>query len=277
MTRQARVSRRTAGDCRLARCDAPHRASRSPSSLRSPLAASPRPLRARTRSASASPPLIVGHPIRVDDARSCLSWSRAGSPYAHVARLAWNALETRFPVQDNGLQTWLGVLALRSRRLPRASAGRTTRRGSTRCSPTPRCSGTRSAATRAAIDAGAQGARLPARPRHDARRTGTGRACPTRAPAPGDVDYRGADDEWCDFCGRGDGIGVIEPDKVGELGYAYLQMFELTGDAALPRRRRRVRRRAREARPRRRRDAARRGRSASTRRPTSCARSTRRT
>ena len=39
----------------------------------------------------------------------------------------------------------------------------------------------------------------------------------------GDVDYRGADDEWCDFCGSGDGTGVIEPDKVGELGFAYVR------------------------------------------------------
>ena len=64
----------------------------------------------------------------------------------------------------------------------------------------------------------------------------------------GDVDYRGADDSWCDFCGRGDGTGVIEPDKVGELGFAYLQMFELTGEDALPRRGHRLRRRAGEAR-----------------------------
>jgi hypothetical protein len=53
---------------------------------------------------------------------------------------------------------------------------------------------------------------------------------PYASAGAGDVDYRGADDEWCDFCGRGDGLGVIEPDKVGELGYAYLQLFELTGD-----------------------------------------------
>ncbi len=53
---------------------------------------------------------------------------------------------------------------------------------------------------------------------------------PYASAGAGDVDYRGADDAWCDFCGRGDGLGVIEPDKVGELGYAYVQLFEATGE-----------------------------------------------
>jgi hypothetical protein len=53
---------------------------------------------------------------------------------------------------------------------------------------------------------------------------------PYASAGAGDIDYVGADDAWCDFCGRGDGPGVIEPDKVGELGYAYLEFHELTGD-----------------------------------------------
>jgi hypothetical protein len=56
---------------------------------------------------------------------------------------------------------------------------------------------------------------------------------PYASAAAGAADYEGADDTWCNDCGRGDGIGVIEPDKVGELGYAYVQGFELTGDATL--------------------------------------------
>lgn len=31
-------------------------------------------------------------------------------------------------------------------------------------------------------------------------------------------------------CGRGDGVGFLEPDKVGELGYAYLQYYEFSLD-----------------------------------------------
>ena len=50
----------------------------------------------------------------------------------------------------------------------------------------------------------------------------------------GQLEYRGADDTiYCDQenhtpCGRGDGMGFLEPDKVGELGHAYLLFYEVT-------------------------------------------------
>lgn len=50
----------------------------------------------------------------------------------------------------------------------------------------------------------------------------------------GEPVYRGGTDTlYCDQenhtpCGRGDGVGFLEPDKVGELGYAYLQYYEFT-------------------------------------------------
>jgi hypothetical protein len=50
----------------------------------------------------------------------------------------------------------------------------------------------------------------------------------------GNLVYRGGTDTiYCDQenhtpCGRGDGVGYLEPDKVGELGYAYLQFYEFT-------------------------------------------------
>jgi hypothetical protein len=56
---------------------------------------------------SSTPPTIVGRPIRVDAERKLLPWSTDPAPYAQVARLAWTALETRFPLQDNGLPTYL--------------------------------------------------------------------------------------------------------------------------------------------------------------------------
>jgi len=56
----------------------------------------------------------------------------------------------------------------------------------------------------------------------------------------GATAYRGAHDFLYDrnMPGRGDGYGVIEPDKVGELDYGYLKFYQLTGagrycDAAL--------------------------------------------
>jgi len=50
----------------------------------------------------------------------------------------------------------------------------------------------------------------------------------------GNPVYKGGTDTiYCDQenhtpCGRGDGVGYLEPDKVGELGFAYLQFYEFT-------------------------------------------------
>jgi hypothetical protein len=44
----------------------------------------------------------------------------------------------------------------------------------------------------------------------------------------GATEYRGA--RMGDRSGRGDGYGAIEPDKVGELGYALIRLYEQTGD-----------------------------------------------
>lgn len=51
----------------------------------------------------------------------------------------------------------------------------------------------------------------------------------------GQLDYKGGDDtKYCehhDTCGRGDGPGVLEPDKIGELGHALVLLYEATGEA----------------------------------------------
>jgi len=50
----------------------------------------------------------------------------------------------------------------------------------------------------------------------------------------GELDYKGGDDtRYCEnhtTCGRGDGPGMLEPDKVGELGHALVLLFEATGE-----------------------------------------------
>lgn len=52
----------------------------------------------------------------------------------------------------------------------------------------------------------------------------------------GSLDYRGGDDtRYCADktpCGRGDGVGFLEPDKVGELGHALLLLHEATSEGA---------------------------------------------
>lgn len=62
--------------------------------------------------------------------------------------------------------------------------------------------------------------------------TGSWASVPFASSNPGDTDYQGADDVWaCEGspCGRGDGPGVLEPDKVGELGLAFLLYFQWSG------------------------------------------------
>lgn len=49
---------------------------------------------------------------------------------------------------------------------------------------------------------------------------------------PGSSTYRGANDVAFGAAGIGDGIGVLEPDKVAELGYAFLRLHEWDGTIA---------------------------------------------
>jgi hypothetical protein len=174
-------------------------------------------------------PAIAGHPIRLDEERKLLPWSREPSPYAHVARLAWTALETRFPDQDNGLPTYLAYSRFDPQEFwgiswPHNPAGLYAMLADSAVLWYA-FSGDEAAVdlARRALDYHLLHGMTPA--------DWDWASVPYASANPGDVEYRGADDEWCDFCGRGDGTGVIEPDKVGELGFAYVQFFELTGDS----------------------------------------------
>ncbi|HEY4015192.1 MAG TPA: hypothetical protein VGM06_17735 [Polyangiaceae bacterium] len=178
--------------------------------------------------ATSSPPTIVGHAIRVDVDRKLLPWSTAPAPYAEVARLAFTALETKFPLQDNGLPTYLAYSRFDPEDL--SGVGWPHNPAGLYAMLTDSAvlwyafSGDEAAVdlVRTAMDHQLAHGTTPA--------DWDWASVPYASSNPGDVDYRGADDEWCDFCGRGDGVGVIEPDKVGELGFAYVQLFELTGD-----------------------------------------------
>ena len=173
--------------------------------------------------------ILFGRSVRLDRGGDLLSWSTESSPYAHVARLAWHALETKFPPQDNGLETWLAY----SRFDPDTFEGIAWPHN-----PASLFAMLTDSAVRWYAFAGDRAAVRLAR-KALTYQLGHGTTAsdwawarvPFASAAAGDVEYGGADDTWCDLCGRGDGIGVIEPDKVGELGFAYLQMFELTGDA----------------------------------------------
>jgi hypothetical protein len=182
-------------------------------------------------SASGYAPLtIVEQPLRIDTSQKLLSWSRAPSPYAHVAGLAWHALETKFPVQDNGLPTYLGwsrfdPVTFEGVSWPHNPAGLYAMLADSAVL-WYEFSGDADAVNlvRSALDYQLAHGTTP--------RDWSWGGVPYASAGAGDTEYGGADDSWCDSCGRGDGIGVIEPDKVGELGFAYLQFYELTGEAS---------------------------------------------
>ena len=174
---------------------------------------------------------LFGHAVRLDRQRDLLAWPPGDAPYARVAGLAWRALEARFPVEDNGLPTWLGY----SRFDPETLDG---------IAWPHNPAGFYAMLTDSAVlwyqfsgDAAALDVVHRALTHQIAHGSTPADWAWARVPyasaAAGAADYEGADDTWCDFCGRGDGIGVIEPDKVGELGYAYMQIYEETGDGAL--------------------------------------------
>ncbi len=184
-----------------------------------------------SRPAPAAPSAsLLTHAVRLDREHKIVPWPVTSSPYAYVAGLAWHALETSFPRQENGLPAYLA----HSRFDPTEFWG---------ISWPHNPAGLYAMLTDSAVlwyafsgDQAAVG--LVRRALDHQRAHGTTPAdwdwasVPYASSDPGEVDYRGADDAWCDFCGRGDGTGVIEPDKVGELGFAYLQMYELGGDPA---------------------------------------------
>jgi hypothetical protein len=172
---------------------------------------------------------LFGHPVRLDRARKLLSWYPGDSPYAHVTRLAWTAIETMFPIQDNGLETWLAY----ARFDPETFQGIAWPHNPASLYAML----TDSALLWYAFSGDTAAVQLARKALAYQLAHGTTPGdwewarVPFASAGAGDTEYRGADDSWCDLCGRGDGIGVIEPDKVGELGFAYLQMFEMTGDA----------------------------------------------
>ncbi len=174
-------------------------------------------------------PTMGGHAIRLDPRHRLLSWRPGDAPFAGVAGLAWRAMETRFPVQDNGLETWLAY----SRFDPETFDGINWPHNPAGLYAMLTDSAVlwyEFSGDRAAIDVARKA--LDHQIDHGSTPAGWDWAhVPYASSNAGDFEYAGADDSWCDGCGRGDGAGVIEPDKVGELGFAYLQMFEATADA----------------------------------------------
>ena len=183
-------------------------------------------------------PTLAGHPVVLDEDGKLLSWvDPQDEAYGRVVRLAWDQLLTGFPVEENGLPTWLTYCCfdgetLRGQAWPHNPA--CVYAGLVQGAAAYHAfSGDRRVIdlVRRALDHQLANGTTPADP---------GWAWPSAPYASSDhgaVRYRGAHDflyaEKDDprpRLGRGDGYGVIEPDKVGELGLGYLTAWKLTGD-----------------------------------------------
>lgn len=176
---------------------------------------------------------LSGQKVVLDDSHKLLSWLPQETAYHDVLRLGWDFLLRKVVTEDNGLPSYLSYCCIDGK----------TRRG-TRWPHNP-------AGLNAMLVDGAvgyhlyfgqkDGVALVKRMLDHQLENGTTPASwswasvPYASSEPGERLFRGAYDfgfkqpEDKDMA-RGDGYGVIEPDKVGELGYGYLKFWELTGE-----------------------------------------------
>ncbi len=180
---------------------------------------------------------LLWHEVRLDSERKLLSWVTSGAPYDHVVRNAWEAFKN-IPVQPDGYRTYFTHPTFYGPNDPAHPpySGRPW---------VHHPAGLFAMLTDSAILYHAySGDRVVldrAREMLDhvlahglTTVTDSWASVPFSCANAGQTDYRGADDTiYCDQenhrpCGRGDGVGYLEPDKVGEFGYACLLFYEVT-------------------------------------------------
>jgi hypothetical protein len=174
--------------------------------------------------------VLNGHAIRLDANGRLLPWvTPEAKAYDQVIRLAWDFLLNKVPVENNGLKSFYSYCCM--------NLG--TMRG-TAWPHNPACVNAGLADSAAAWYA-YSGDRRPvelveALLDYQLEHGTTPRdwlwgGVPYASSSHGDKEYRGAFEFQYskERLGVGDGYGVIEPDKVAELGLGYLKFWKLTG------------------------------------------------
>jgi len=174
---------------------------------------------------------LASHKVILDPQGKLLSWVQPQQKaYDRVMRLAWDFLLHKVPTESNGLKAFysyccLDPNSLRGSAWPHNPAGLYAMLVDSAL-PYYAYSG-----NRAVVDlvAGVLDYQLAHGTTPPDWMWGS---VPFASADHGATQYRGAHDFLYDkkTPGRGDGYGVIEPDKVGELGYGYLRFYELTGE-----------------------------------------------
>ncbi len=175
--------------------------------------------------------VLAYNPVRVDAAGRLLPWARWPGAYAHVSKIAFERFVT-FPVQPNGLppyyiaSTFLPDKNFSSGDWPQHPAGMGAMLVDSALLHYAYTGDRRALdAVRAYMDHVLSNGL--------SKSTDDWAGVPYSSANYGDLTYEGADVErYCGgtACGIGDGRGFLEPDKVGEAGFAFAQLYELTGD-----------------------------------------------
>jgi hypothetical protein len=180
---------------------------------------------------------LFWHDVRLDNDGKLLSWSDSNSPYNEVVTRAWGMFK-KIPVQPNGLKTYIAYPVFTGP-MDKDSALFTGRDW------THNPGGLFAMLTDSGMlyYAYSGDEEIPPLIREildyiiangSTEPNDNWSSVPYASSDGGALKYRGADDKRYDnnprYQGRGDGIGFIEPDKIGELGLAYLRFYEYSGE-----------------------------------------------
>ena len=180
---------------------------------------------------------LLWHKVKLDSKKKLLSWVDSDSPYNEIICRAWDSFK-KVPTQPNGYKTYFTYPVFYGPKDTDKSLfeGRDW---------THNPAGLFAMLTDSAIlyyaysgDANVIPLVRAMLDHHivngSTEETDAWSAVPYASSDAGNPRYRGATDtrytQDANFLGRGDGIGVIEPDKVGELGLAYLRFYEFTAE-----------------------------------------------
>jgi len=180
---------------------------------------------------------LFWHEIRLDGEGKLLSWSDSNSPYHEVVTRAWDMFK-KIPVQPNGYKTYFVY--------PVFSGPKDTGKELfTGRDWTHNPGGLFAMLTDSALlyyaYSGDENVMMLVRDMLDhsiangsTEPNDAWNGVPYASSDGGSLYYRGADDTRYEkdprYRGRGDGVGFIEPDKIGELGLAYLRFYEFSGE-----------------------------------------------
>jgi len=180
---------------------------------------------------------LLWHEVRLDAEGKLLSWVKEDAPYDKVIRMAWRGFK-QIPVQPNGYRTYFTCPTFYGPNDPQHPlfSGRWWAHN-----PGSLFSMLTDSAILYHAYTGDREVLERVREMLD-HHLSHGRTEPSDAWAlvpyacgdAGDPVYRGATDtRYCyqetnTPCGRGDGVGFLEPDKVGEFGHACLLFYEVT-------------------------------------------------